>query len=70
MICSLKLGQTTLSYFSLIIISQIAFFSAQWSQYHVGIFRLGFINAIDEGLVLAELLVFYTAYMGQGVWTV
>ena len=41
---------------------------AQWSQYHVGVFTLGYINAIDEGLVVIESLFFITAAMGKSFW--
>lgn len=42
----------------------ISFYFAMWSQYHAGSFKLGYINAVDEGLVAAELVYLVTGILG------
>jgi hypothetical protein len=39
-----------------------------WSQYYSGALKLGYINAIDEGLVLVELTYLVTGIAGQRIW--
>ena len=46
----------------------MGFYNAMWNQYHCGVFRLGRINAIDEGLVLAWFLYFFTSFVGYDFW--
>lgn len=35
-----------------------------WSQYHLGYMRLSRINAVDEGLVVIELIFLVSAIFG------
>ncbi|KRX00923.1 hypothetical protein PPERSA_09529 [Pseudocohnilembus persalinus] len=69
MINVLQLGHNWIPYFCGIFISQISFYMAQWAQYHAGVFKLGYINAIDEGLVLVEANYIFTAIVGQQFWS-
>ncbi|EAR92829.1 CDP-alcohol phosphatidyltransferase (macronuclear) [Tetrahymena thermophila SB210] len=57
-----------LIYWAVLILALIPFYTAQWSQYHVGVFKLGRINAIDEGLILVQLVFLISAIFGQQIW--
>lgn len=67
-LCVLGMGTNPLSYYAIIIANFCGFYNAMWAQYHCGVFRLGRINAIDEGLVLAWGLYFFTAIVGNQFW--
>lgn len=67
-LCVLGMGNNPLSYYAIIIANYLGFYNAMWAQYHCGVFRLGRINAIDEGLVLAWGLYFFTAFVGNQFW--
>jgi|NOAtaT_7_FD_contig_61_1558335_length_1192_multi_2_in_0_out_0_1 hypothetical protein len=62
---TLRIGNTELALFGLFYVPQFPFYFAMWTQYHAGAFKLGYINGIDEGLVIIELFIVSTAFTGQ-----
>ena len=65
---SLKFGETGIFLCSAISSAYVSFFIAMWQQYQIGEMRLGYINAIDEGLVYIEGMIFTSAICGQNFW--
>ncbi|KAL4460927.1 hypothetical protein ABPG74_016399 [Tetrahymena malaccensis] len=65
----LQIESIRFQYYVILFIGLIPFYFAMWSQYHLGVFRLGYINAVDEGLVLTEVLYIATGIFGQQIWS-
>lgn len=65
---TMGIGQTKLAFFAITLFGQISFYLGQRQQYYSGKFRLGYINAIDEGLILIQIIYLFTAFVGQSFW--
>ncbi|KRX01367.1 hypothetical protein PPERSA_01270 [Pseudocohnilembus persalinus] len=61
-------GQSSIIILTVFISCFIAFYTAQWSQYHIGALKLGKINAVDEGLMLVQSLFLFTSFVGVQFW--
>lgn len=49
--------------------TMLTFFSAMWSQYGTGFFRLGQINPVDEGLPGYALTAILCIFLPEGFWS-
>ena len=46
----------------------MSYFCAMWAQYTTGVFKLGMINPIDEGLPCYSLCCFIAIFIPHGLW--
>jgi ethanolaminephosphotransferase len=61
-------GNGRLSFFAILFAAQVPFFLAMRAQYFIGVFRLSYINGVDEGLVIVEIWFFVTGFLGIEFW--
>lgn len=49
-------------------ISLVPFFIGTWAQYHVGCLRFGYVNGVDEGLILVVIVYLISGFFGNCFW--
>ena len=65
----LHISNGATSIFCLFLITNVVFFCAMWAQYATGIFRLGVINPVDEGLPSYALFALICILLPDNFWT-
>ncbi len=64
----LKMNNQTLIIFSLFTFIMTVFFSALWNQYSTGVFKLGRINPVDEGLPAYALTAVFACFIDLSIF--